>query len=67
MTRVFRCVNAASHLWCFRGTQISECIAQLSNHFKPDPRHIKKRIEDLITREYIERDNDKQSLYRYVA
>eukprot|EP01061_Rhynchopus_euleeides_P029082 TRINITY_DN474_c0_g1_i4.p1 TRINITY_DN474_c0_g1~~TRINITY_DN474_c0_g1_i4.p1 ORF type:complete len:654 (+),score=261.67 TRINITY_DN474_c0_g1_i4:250-1962(+) len=46
---------------------IGECIAQLSNHFKPDPRHIKKRIEDLIAREYIERDGDKQSLYRYVA
>eukprot|EP01064_Diplonema_japonicum_P030440 TRINITY_DN5181_c0_g1_i1.p1 TRINITY_DN5181_c0_g1~~TRINITY_DN5181_c0_g1_i1.p1 ORF type:complete len:789 (+),score=241.77 TRINITY_DN5181_c0_g1_i1:78-2369(+) len=46
---------------------IGECISQLSNHFKPDPRHIKKRIEDLILREYIERDPEKTSLYRYVA
>ena len=48
-------------------SQIGECISQLSNHFKPDPRHIKKRIEDLIAREYIERDAEKQNLYRYVA
>eukprot|EP01059_Diplonema_ambulator_P005428 TRINITY_DN1515_c0_g2_i2.p1 TRINITY_DN1515_c0_g2~~TRINITY_DN1515_c0_g2_i2.p1 ORF type:complete len:776 (+),score=305.97 TRINITY_DN1515_c0_g2_i2:39-2330(+) len=46
---------------------IGECISQLSAHFKPDPRHIKKRIEDLISREYIERDPEKTSLYRYVA
>eukprot|EP01065_Artemidia_motanka_P045746 TRINITY_DN6784_c2_g1_i1.p1 TRINITY_DN6784_c2_g1~~TRINITY_DN6784_c2_g1_i1.p1 ORF type:complete len:797 (+),score=275.93 TRINITY_DN6784_c2_g1_i1:116-2392(+) len=46
---------------------IGECIHQLSNHFKPDPKHIKKRIEDLIGREYLERDPDKPSVYRYLA
>ncbi|KAJ9462762.1 Cullin-1 [Diplonema papillatum] len=46
---------------------VGECAAQLSNHFIADPRHIKRRIEELIAREYIERDADKPSLYRYLA
>eukprot|EP00756_Hemistasia_phaeocysticola_P006567 Hpha_TRINITY_DN13896_c0_g1::TRINITY_DN13896_c0_g1_i1::g.69912::m.69912/K03347/CUL1, CDC53; cullin 1 len=46
---------------------IGECIQQLSNHFKPDPKHIKKRIEDLIGREYLERDAERPNLYRYLA
>eukprot|EP01060_Flectonema_neradi_P012917 TRINITY_DN1970_c0_g1_i1.p1 TRINITY_DN1970_c0_g1~~TRINITY_DN1970_c0_g1_i1.p1 ORF type:complete len:764 (+),score=141.53 TRINITY_DN1970_c0_g1_i1:35-2326(+) len=46
---------------------IGECISQLADHFHPDPRHIKKRIEDLIAREYLERDSEKPSLYRYLA
>jgi hypothetical protein len=31
-------------------------MKQLANHFRPDPKIIKKRIEDLIQREYLERD-----------
>eukprot|EP01009_Symbiontida_sp_KSa7_P003687 NODE_18_length_2621_cov_624.894246_g15_i0.p1 GENE.NODE_18_length_2621_cov_624.894246_g15_i0~~NODE_18_length_2621_cov_624.894246_g15_i0.p1 ORF type:complete len:346 (+),score=45.58 NODE_18_length_2621_cov_624.894246_g15_i0:1328-2365(+) len=46
---------------------VSECISQLGHHFKPDPRVIKRRIEDLIAREYLERDSEKTSLYRYLA
>eukprot|EP01006_Ploeotia_vitrea_P028755 TRINITY_DN61391_c0_g1_i1.p1 TRINITY_DN61391_c0_g1~~TRINITY_DN61391_c0_g1_i1.p1 ORF type:complete len:789 (-),score=111.59 TRINITY_DN61391_c0_g1_i1:58-2424(-) len=46
---------------------ISEAIQQLSQHFKPEPRVIKRRIEDLITREYLERDSDRTNVYRYVA
>jgi cullin 1 len=45
-------------------TQVSQ---QLMQHFKPDPKIIKKRIEDLIQREYIERDKDKAQNYRYLA
>jgi len=40
---------------------------QLMQHFKPDPKVIKRRIEDLISREYLERDKDNPALYRYVA
>uniref|UniRef100_A0A6V7QQE6 Cullin family profile domain-containing protein n=1 Tax=Ananas comosus var. bracteatus TaxID=296719 RepID=A0A6V7QQE6_ANACO len=46
---------------------VTECIEQLSHMFKPDLKVIKKRIEDLITREYLERDDDNPSLFRYLA
>eukprot|EP01027_Heterolobosea_sp_BB2_P007474 GEZU01011119.1.p1 GENE.GEZU01011119.1~~GEZU01011119.1.p1 ORF type:complete len:768 (-),score=341.27 GEZU01011119.1:60-2363(-) len=42
-------------------------MEQLMAHFKPDPKVIKRRIEDLITREYLERDPNKASLYKYLA
>jgi cullin 1 len=35
--------------------------------FKPDPRVIRKRIEDLIVREYLERDKDDMQKFRYLA
>ena len=35
---------------------ILEVVGQLQRMFNPDLRMIKKRIEDLISREYIERD-----------
>eukprot|EP00659_Diplonema_papillatum_P022430 gene22430-34356_t len=35
---------------------VTETIKQLSHLFTPEPRVIKKRIEDLIQRQYIERD-----------
>jgi cullin 1 len=35
---------------------ILEVVGQLQRMFNPDLRMIKKRIEDLIGREYIERD-----------
>jgi len=46
---------------------ITQVAQQLMQHFKPDPKIIKKRIEDLIQREYIERDKDKPQTYRYLA
>ena len=39
----------------------------LCRHFKPDPRQIKKRIEDLIAREYLERDASNSTVYKYLA
>lgn len=33
-----------------------EVITQLSRMFQPDPRMIKKQVESLIDREYLERD-----------
>ncbi|TYH58428.1 hypothetical protein ES332_D08G152700v1 [Gossypium tomentosum] len=46
---------------------ISETIEQLSRMFKPNIKAIKKRIEDLITRDYMERDRDNSHMFRYLA
>ena len=34
---------------------------------RADPKQIKKRIEDLIAREYLERDASNPNLYKYLA
>lgn len=34
---------------------------------QPDFKAIKKRIEDLITRDYLERDKDNANMYKYLA
>uniref|UniRef100_A0A061S151 Cullin 3 n=1 Tax=Tetraselmis sp. GSL018 TaxID=582737 RepID=A0A061S151_9CHLO len=46
---------------------ITEVTKQLSERFVPDPNAIKKRIEGLIEREFIERDKKDRKLYRYLA
>ncbi|XP_071719035.1 cullin-1-like [Rutidosis leptorrhynchoides] len=46
---------------------VTECVEQLGRMFKPDFKAIKKRIEDLITREYLERDKENPQLFRYLA
>ncbi|KAK9996245.1 hypothetical protein SO802_020931 [Lithocarpus litseifolius] len=46
---------------------VIECVEQLSNMFKPDIKLIKMRIEDLITRDYLERDQDNPSMFKYLA
>lgn len=46
---------------------VMECVEQLSRMFKPDFKAIKKRIEDLITREYLERDKENPNLFKYLA
>jgi hypothetical protein len=40
---------------------------QLLATFKPDPKSLKKIIDDLITREYMDRDAANANLYKYVA
>jgi cullin 1 len=52
---------------CEHQQLMTECMQLLQQHFKPDPKVIKKRIEDLIAREYLERHPDKPSMYRYVT
>lgn len=46
---------------------VSECVEQLSRMFKPDIKAIKKRMEDLITRDYLERDRENPNMFRYLA
>ncbi|KAL3749671.1 hypothetical protein ACJRO7_010750 [Eucalyptus globulus] len=46
---------------------VAECIEQLSRLFKPEVRAIKKQIEGLIFREYLERDKDNPISMRYLA
>lgn len=45
---------------------IGEVISQL-HFFKPNPKLIKKRIEVLIDREYLERDENDPKIYKYLA
>lgn len=46
---------------------VLECVELLGRMFKPDIKAIKRRIEDLITRDYLERDKDNSNTYRYLA
>ena len=52
----------------FSHTQLTtEVISQLAGRFKPEISMIKKRIEDLLTREYLERIDGEVAAYRYLA
>eukprot|EP00759_Apiculatamorpha_spiralis_P051415 PhF_6_TR5221/c0_g1_i1/m.7534/K03347/CUL1, CDC53; cullin 1 len=46
---------------------VNEVVDQLSRMFKPEPKVIKQRIEDLITRGYLERDSSDPTLFRYLT
>ena len=45
---------------------ISETLLQMQN-FKPEPKQIKKRIENLIEREYLKRSDNDHNSYEYLA
>jgi len=45
---------------------VAEVLSQL-HFFRPDPRVVKRRIEHLIDREYLERDAEQSSIYKYLA
>jgi len=61
---VVRVMKARNHLT--HQQLVMEVSQSLSTLFKPDARVIKKRIEDLITRDYLERD-ETGSGYNYKA
>lgn len=46
---------------------ISEVTTQLSGRFHPDAMMIKKRIDAMLEREYIERSSENRQLYTYLA
>jgi len=46
---------------------ITEVTNQLRSRFLPDPMVIKKRIESLIEREYLQRDGENHKKYNYLA
>ena len=46
---------------------IAEVVKQLSSRFNPTPQMVKKRIESLIEREYLERSTEDRRVYRYLA
>lgn len=46
---------------------IMEVVQQLQRMFQPDLKVIKRCIEGLIEREYLERDQENQQLYKYIA
>lgn len=46
---------------------VAEVTKQLQTRFLPNPVVIKKRIESLIEREFLERDKADRKLYRYLA
>eukprot|EP01132_Coremiostelium_polycephalum_P004125 gene4125-5161_t len=46
---------------------ISEVIKQLQSRFVPNPIIVKKRIESLIEREYLERSKHDRKVYNYMA
>ena len=45
---------------------VQEVITALRN-FQPNPAQIKQKIDQLIERDYLERDPDDRTLYRYLA
>ncbi|KAJ1423621.1 Winged helix-like DNA-binding domain superfamily [Sesbania bispinosa] len=46
---------------------ITEVTKLLLSHFLADTKEIKKRIESLIERDFLERDQNDHSLYRYIS
>ena len=46
---------------------VASVTQQLSNRFLPSSAAIKRRIESLLEREYLERDAVNRDLYRYIA
>ncbi|WJX88059.1 Cullin-3A [Trifolium repens] len=46
---------------------IAEVTKQLQSRFLANPTEVKKRIESLIERDFLERDDNDRKLYRYLA
>ncbi|KAM0000090.1 putative cullin protein, neddylation [Helianthus debilis subsp. tardiflorus] len=46
---------------------VAEVTKHLQSRFLPNPVVIKKQIESLIEREFLERDREDRKLYRYLG
>ena len=44
-----------------------DCVEELQKIFSLEIKAIRKRIDELITREYLEPENDDSNLLKYVA
>lgn len=62
IVRIMKARKSLSH-----NDLIAEITRQLSVRFNPSPQFVKKRIESLIEREYLERTLDDHRVYNYVA
>jgi len=62
IVRIMKARKALNH-----NDLIAEVTKQLSIRFQPSPQFIKKRIESLIEREYLERSEREHRVYMYVA
>lgn len=62
IVRIMKARKTLSH-----ANLIAEVTEQLSSRFMPNPLFIKKRIESLIEREYLERDERNRRQYNYLA
>lgn len=49
------------------GMLVQDVISQLKQRFKADQALIKSRIDNLLEREYLERDPDERQIYNYLA
>jgi cullin 3 len=62
IVRIMKARKALNH-----NDLIAEVTRQLSVRFTPSPQFIKKRIESLIEREYLERSSNEHRVYMYMA
>ena len=62
LVRVMKSRNVLEH-----NLLIAEVTTLIATHFRPDLSMIKRRIESLIEREYLERDEDNRRSYKYLA
>jgi len=62
IVRVMKSRNVLQH-----NNLITEVIKQLSGRFTPNTQFIKKRIESLIERDFLERSKDDMRQYHYLA
>jgi cullin 3 len=61
---IVRVMKSRKHLT--HSELVNEVTKQLSSRYRPDPQDLKKRIEELIETEYLERCEDRKS-YNYLA
>jgi cullin 3 len=62
IVRIMKARKSLSH-----NDLVAEVTRQLSGRFVPSPQFVKKRVESLIEREYLERDEHDRRIYRYMA
>lgn len=61
IVRIMKARQVLSH------NQLMTEVLQILQFFRPPPRLVKKRINHLIDREYLERDEKEANVYRYLA